>query len=109
MLGVLERGGSVRTEVVPNVRRKNLDPIVHKTVESATEVHTDALPSYESLQDEHIHETVDHAQAYVRENVLTNGMENYWSLLKRMIEGTYVSVEPFGIWINRPIVLTDGN
>lgn len=98
VLGVLERGGSVRTEVVENVRRKNLDPLVRKNVEIGSEIHTDALPSYESLQDEYIHKTVDHAQAYVLENVHTNGMENIWSLLKRGIKGTYVSVEPFHLF-----------
>lgn len=58
VLGVLERGGKVRTEVVASVRRKKLDPLVRKHVESGTEIHTDALASYESLQDDYIHETV---------------------------------------------------
>ena len=98
VLGVLERGGHVRTEIVENVRRKNLDPLVRKNVAGGTEIHTDALPSYESLQDEYVHRTVDHAQAYVNESVHTNGMENYWSLLKRSIKGTYVSVEPFHLF-----------
>lgn len=45
-----------------------------------------------------MHETIDHAVSYVRGNVHTNGIENYWSLLKRGIRGTYVSVEPFHLF-----------
>src|SRR5260370_14752477 len=57
-------------------------------------VYTDALKSYEGM-DEFTHEFIDHANAYVRGNVHTNGLENFWSLFKRALKGTYVSVEPF--------------
>ena len=70
------------------------DPLVREHVEPGSTVYTDALPSYESLQDAFTHQAIDHAEAYVRGNVHTNGLENYWSLLKRTLKGTYVSVEP---------------
>lgn len=98
VMGLLERHGNVRTEVIPNVRRTNLDPLVRKHVETGSEVHTDALPSYESLDDEYAHKVIDHSECYVRGNVHTNGLENYWSLFKRCIKGTYVSVEPFHLF-----------
>jgi hypothetical protein len=60
-----------------------------------TEVHTDAWKCYKGLGDEYIHKVVDHAEAYVQNNVHTNGLENFWSLLKRGITGTYVHCAPF--------------
>lgn len=103
VMGVLERAGEnnhtkVRTEVITSTKRKTLDPLVRKHVESGTHVYTDALPSYESLRDEYIHQTVDHAKHYVRGRVHTNGLENFWSLTKRALKGTYVSVEPFHLF-----------
>lgn len=98
VMGLLERQGKVRTKVVENVRRRNLDPHVRENVEAGSTVYTDALPSYESLANEYEHNVIDHAEAYVRGNVHTNGMENFWSLLKRGIKGTYVSVEPFHLF-----------
>src|SRR5205823_10175180 len=63
-----------------------------------SEVHTDALRSYQGLASDYIHNVVDHAECYVRGHVHTNGLENFWSLLKRAIKGTYVSVEPFHLF-----------
>ncbi len=59
---------------------------------------TDALMAYRQLDAEYIHKFIDHAETYVKENVHTNGIENFWSLLKRSIKGTYVSVEPFHLF-----------
>jgi hypothetical protein len=42
-----------------------------------------------------VHEVVSHVNEYVRGNVHTNGIENFWSLLKRSLKGTYVAVEPY--------------
>jgi hypothetical protein len=68
-------------------------------VEAGSLVCTDALPSYAGLEVDYVHEAVDHAVEYVRNGgIHTNGMENYWSLLKRCIKGTYVSVEPFHLF-----------
>jgi transposase-like protein len=94
---VLQRGGKVRATVVENCRKKSLQQLVRENVEVGSSVYTDALKSYEGL-DEFKHEVIDHAECYVRENVHTNGLENFWSLLKRGIRGTYVSVEPFHLF-----------
>lgn len=98
VMGLLQRGGKVRTKVVPNVRRYHLHAEVREHVVPRSMVFTDSLESYKGLQADYIHQVIDHAEAYVRENVHTNGMENYWSLLKRGIRGTYVSVEPFHLF-----------
>lgn len=95
VMGILQRGAEIRTEVVPNIRRRHLDPIVRAHVEEGSEIYTDALPSYESLRVGYSHRVIDHKQCFVIGNVHTNGAENFWSLLKRMLKGTYISVEPF--------------
>jgi hypothetical protein len=56
------------------------------------------LPSYNGLNSDYVHQAIDHAREYVRGNVHTNGLENFWCLLKRGIRGTYVSVEPFHLF-----------
>jgi hypothetical protein len=71
---------------------------VRRTVEPGSEVFTDALKSYIGLDDEYVHQVIDHAEAYARGKVHTNGLENFWSLLKRGIRGTYVNVEPFHLF-----------
>src|SRR4029077_15926162 len=98
VMGLLERHGAdghskVRVKVVPNVRRKTLSPEVREQVAEGSEVFTDALKSYADLSDAYNHQVIDHAESYVRGKVHTNGLENFWSLLKRSIKGTYVSVE----------------
>ena len=98
VVGVLERGGQVRTKVVADTRKDTLQGEVRANVEAGSLVCTDALSSYEGLAADYVHEAVDHAKEYVRGNVHTNGLENYWSLLKRCIKGTYVSVEPFHLF-----------
>lgn len=98
VMGLLERHGEVRLQVVQNTRRKSLGPIVKDNIEAGTNVYSDNLPSYRNLNDEYIHKVIDHAVEYVNGNVHTNGIENFWSLLKRMLKGTYVSVEPFHLF-----------
>ena len=98
VLGILERGGSVRTTVIPNTKKKVLQPLVKDHVAVGSALYSDALKSYEGLSDEYDHQVIDHAVAYVEGNVHTNGMENFWSLLKRGLHGTYVSVEPFHLF-----------
>jgi transposase-like protein len=95
VLGFLRRGGEVRTEVIPNRKKKTLQAMVHDQVTPGAAVYTDALASYEGLENYFAHQVVDHAVEYVKGRVHTNGLENFWSLLKRGIKGTYVSVEPF--------------
>jgi transposase-like protein len=103
VMGLLERHGepghsTVKAKVVPNVRRKTLAPEVRQHVEEGSEVFTDALNSYSGLSTEYIHQVIDHAESYAEGKVHTNGLENFWSLLKRSIKGTYVSVEPFHLF-----------
>lgn len=97
VLGILERGGKVRTKVVESRKKKALQAEVRQHVKAGAALYTDALKSYEGLS-EFQHQVVDHAVEYVRGNVHTNGMENFWSLLKRGLNGTYVSVEPYHLF-----------
>jgi transposase-like protein len=98
VMGILERGGKVRATVVPNRRKGTLQAEVRKHVEAGAALYTDALLSYEGLAGDYAHQVVDHAVQYVDGRVHTNGLENFWSLLKRGISGTYVSVEPFHLF-----------
>jgi transposase-like protein len=97
VMGILERGGKVRTSVVPSTKKKALQAEVRKHVEAGSALYTDALKSYEGLN-EFEHQVIDHAVQYVDGKIHTNGLENFWSLLKRGINGTYVSVEPFHLF-----------
>lgn len=98
VLGIMERGGKVRTVVVPNRKKKALQAEVRKHVDAGAALYTDALLSYEGLATDYAHQVVDHAVQYVDGNVHTNTLENFWALLKRGISGTYVSVEPFHLF-----------
>ena len=102
VMGILERGkdgkSHVRTRVIENRKKKAIQAEVRKRVEAGSALCTDFLLSYEGLAGEYAHKVVDHAVEYVNGNVHTNGLENYWSLLKRTISGTYVSVEPFHLF-----------
>ncbi len=93
VLGILERGGKVRAMVVPSRKKKVLQAEVKKHVEAGSALYSDALKSYDGLSQEYAHQVIDHAVAYVDGKVHTNGCENFWSLLKRGINGTYVSVD----------------
>ncbi len=98
VMGILERGGTVRTVVVENRKKKALQAEVHAHVEAGSALYTDALLSYDGLEGKYAHQVIDHAVKYVDGQVHTNGLENYWSLLKRGLAGTYVSVEPFHLF-----------
>jgi transposase-like protein len=102
VFGLLERHGKdcsqVRLAQIPSTKRRHLMPHVGAHVEHGATIHTDALASYESLKSAYAHQVIDHAEAYVEGEVHTNGLENFWSLLKRAIRGTYVSVEPFHLF-----------
>lgn len=98
VMGILERGGKVRLAVVPNRRKHALQSEIRNHVAAKSAVYSDALLSYDGLSREYAHKVIDHAEKYVDGRVHTNGMENFWSLLKRGINGTYVSVEPFHLF-----------
>jgi len=98
VMGILERGGEIRTAVVANRKKKSLQKEIKKHVQAGAALYSDALQSYEGLDQEYAHKVIDHAVAYVNGKVHTNGLENFWSLLKRGLKGTYVSVEPFHLF-----------
>lgn len=103
VMGLLQRHtedghSKVRTKVVPNITRKTLQGEVKQHVETGSEVFTDSLPSYEGLSSEYMHGVINHAEAYVNGKIHTNGLENFWSLTKRCIKGTYISIEPFHLF-----------
>lgn len=93
--GVLERGGEVRTFAACKTDGETLSGNVARNVDPRAKVYTDSNPSYDRLKRRYWHMTVDHAVEYVRERVHTNGIENFWSLLKRTLGGTYIHVAPF--------------
>jgi len=80
--------------VIPQRKKKNVQAEVNAHVEPGSSLYTDALRSYQGLA-QFQHEVIDHTEAYVRGAVHTNGLENFWSLFKRALRGTYVSVEPY--------------
>jgi transposase-like protein len=96
VVGMLDRESrQIRAKVVPNVKRDTLQKEILSTITPGSKVYTDQAVAYTSLQKQYIHETVNHAVEYVRGNIHTNGLENFWSLMKRNLAGTYVAVEPF--------------
>jgi transposase-like protein len=98
VMGLLERHGQVRTMVVPNVHRNSLHGEGSKHVEQGASVYSDALGSYDRLDDEYVHNVINHAEQYINRHIHTNGTENLWALLKRELGGTYISVEPFHLF-----------
>ena len=98
VMGILERGGNVRAMVVDNRRKKELQKQVREHVEAGTAIFSDELKSYDGLSADYQHAVINHAVEYVNGKVHTNGMENFWSLLKRGLHGTYISVEPFHLF-----------
>jgi transposase-like protein len=103
VMGLLERhgekGSQVRAQMVEGVRAGHLEPHVRRHVNVGANVYTDALRSSLGLRESgYVHKVIDHAEAYVDGQVHTNGLENFWALLKRALRGTYVSVEPYHLF-----------
>lgn len=96
--GILERGGEVRLNVVRDTRIATLVPNIQESVERGTHLFTDEVVAYLGLQADFAHEFIHHAERNVNGRIHTNGLENFWSLLKRGLGGTYVSVEPFHLF-----------
>jgi transposase-like protein len=95
VFGILERGGRVHAKTIPNRTAQTVAPILKQHIEDGCEVFTDEMTGYNNLRATYMHEFVNHAVSYVEGRVHTNGLENFWSLLKRGLLGTYVAVEPF--------------
>ena len=98
VVGMLERKGEVRTAVINRASAEILQAEIRKHVVPGTSLMTDQLHSYVGMRKDYAHQVINHAEEYVRGNVHTNSIENFWSLLKRGIKGTYVSVEPFHLF-----------
>ena len=98
VMGVLERGGTVRTQVIADRQKHTLQPIVRKHVEPGSALYTDEMGGYKGLDKDYLHQIINHAIEYVNGRVHTNGLENFWSLFKRGLNGTYVAVEPFHLF-----------
>lgn len=94
VLGMLERGGKVRAKVVEGRRKHDLQPPVTSNIEDGSHIITDEFTTYPFIATPYYHEVINHIEGYVREHIHTNGIENFWSLLKRGLTGTYISVEP---------------
>ncbi len=94
---MLDRGTrQVRAQVIPNVKRETLQNAILDQIEKGSTVYTDGATAYDNLAlQEFVHEVISHVDEYVRGEVHTNSVENFWSLLKRTLKGTYVAVEPF--------------
>jgi transposase-like protein len=97
VLGILQRGGKVLATVAPDRKKNTMQEFVGGNVEKGTTVHSDDHGNHWKME-EYEHQIVNHLNTYVVDNCHTNGMENFWSLLKRTIGGTYVSVEPFHLF-----------
>ena len=95
VFGILERGGQVRAMSVADRRKHSVDPVVSANVAEGSHIITDEADVYKHLTNAYYHEVINHVEGYVREHIHTNGIENFWSLLKRGLNGTYVNVEPF--------------
>ncbi len=103
VLGILERETEgkpkrVRATVIPDRTKPVMQENVRPHVEIGSQIYSDDAGYYWRMDGEYAHEIINHAEEYVRGNVHTNGMENFWSLLKRSIGGTCVSVEPFHLF-----------
>ncbi|HWY59092.1 MAG TPA: IS1595 family transposase [Terriglobales bacterium] len=96
VIGMLDRvTREVRTQVIPNVRRETLQNAILDNVERGSKLYTDSAVTYENLSECFVHDVINHSREYVKGQVHTQGIENFWSLLKRSLRGTYVAVEPF--------------
>jgi transposase-like protein len=103
VMGLLARHGkdghsTMRVSIVQDNRKPTLQSKVRENVRRGAKLYTDELLSYDGLNNDYVHSVIDHAERYVDGQIHTNGCENFWSLLKRALKGTYVSVEPFHLF-----------
>jgi transposase-like protein len=98
VFGMVERGGKVIAGSVDTRRKGELQKAIRENIEAGAAIFSDELKSYNGLEADYQHAIINHAVEYVNGNVHTNTMENFWSLLKRGLHGTYISVEPFHLF-----------
>ncbi len=94
VLGMVQRRGKVRAQVIQSRDAATIREFVTSNAEQGSEIMTDEWRGYHNLHNLYRHEVINHSVEYVRNNIHTNSIENFWSLLKRTIKGTYVSVSP---------------
>jgi transposase-like protein len=99
-MGILERRGKVHVKVVPDAKKDALWSEIRGRVQTGSTVYTDQASVYYELgkEKEYDHQVINHLEKYVDGRVSTNGIENFWSLLKRGLNGTYIAVEPFHLF-----------
>jgi len=95
VMGLIERGGRARAFVVRNNRGETLLPKLSQHIAQGSTLYTDAHRSYQAAKEAYVHRVIDHSRAYVEGRVHTNNIENFWSVLKRTLGGTYVAPRPF--------------
>jgi len=95
VMGMLERGGRVKAQVIASRGKLHMEDAMAKNVAAGSDIMTDEFPTYKFLDTPYNREVINHAMEYVSGHVHTQGIENFWSLLKRGLRGTYISVEPF--------------
>lgn len=98
VMGLLARNGEVRAKVINDTKQETLFSEIDAHVEKGAEIFTDEFRGYSGVEKEYIHNVINHAIKYVDGNVHTCNIDNFWSLLKRGLKGTYVSVEPFHLF-----------
>ena len=94
VFGMLERGGRVKAKVISTRKKQHIDPVMTESVEAGAHIVTDEMTTYGNLETPYNRDVINHALEYVNGHVHTNGIENFWALLKRGLAGTYISVEP---------------
>ena len=95
VFGMLERGGNVKAHVIADRKRQQIEPAMAAGITLGAHIITDEFSTYQFASDAYTRDVVNHALEYVNGHVHTQGIENFWSLLKRGLRGTYISVEPF--------------
>jgi len=94
VMGMLERGGKVKARVIASRKKHHIEPVMAECVESGSHIITDEMTTYAVLESKYQREIINHAIEYANGHIHTNGIENFWALLKRALGGTYISVEP---------------
>lgn len=93
--GTAEKPSQVRAEVILDTAWHSVRAHVRETTVPGANLYTDAASTYEALRDEYKHEIIEHRIGeYARGRISTNGIENFWMLLKRGLKGTYVHADP---------------
>jgi len=99
VMGLVDRKTKkIRLRYVADTSGPTLQGFVREYVQGGSYVFSDAWRSYNGLSADYVHQVIDHAESYVEGNVHTNTIENFWSLLKRGLKGTYIAVEPFHLF-----------